>query len=173
MTHHSNQQRRGFTLIELLVVIAIIGTLASVVLASLNSARVKARDAKRLADTEEVVKALQLHWVNNGGTYPTSASDGACGGSGQCLGSVGSLVTDGYLPSLPSDDTQSGTQFNYRYVTCNGNRSYGLRIHPEGSSDWCAIKHQANFAGAGTGGAANCWMAANGVPEHGWCDDEI
>ena len=39
--------QKGFTLIELLVVISIIGLLASGVLASLNSARMKARDAKK------------------------------------------------------------------------------------------------------------------------------
>lgn len=52
--------KKGFTLIELLVVIAIIGLLSSVVFASLNSARVKARDARRLADVKEMTKVLSL-----------------------------------------------------------------------------------------------------------------
>lgn len=56
-----NKQPRGFTLIELLVVIAIIGILASIVLVSLNSARAKGRDAKRVAELTQMARVIALH----------------------------------------------------------------------------------------------------------------
>ena len=66
----------GFTLIELLVVIAIIGLLASVVLVSLNGARIKGRDVKRVADLKQIRTALELYLSDNG-QYPiTNCSAG-------------------------------------------------------------------------------------------------
>jgi prepilin-type N-terminal cleavage/methylation domain-containing protein len=83
--------KRGFTLIELLVVIAIIGILASVVLASLNSARRKSRDARRLADIKQIQVALELYFDDNSNTYPDDTVDlsgaSACGGA-PCISQV-------------------------------------------------------------------------------------
>ena len=62
--------KRGFTLIELLVVIAIIGVLASVVLVSLSGARDKGFNARRVAQVEEFLKALELYHSDHG-SYPT------------------------------------------------------------------------------------------------------
>jgi prepilin-type N-terminal cleavage/methylation domain-containing protein len=69
----NTMQKRGFTLIELLVVISIIGLLSSVVLASLNSARVKANDARRISDLQQLQTALGFYYDDNG-SYPVCMS---------------------------------------------------------------------------------------------------
>ena len=102
--------RKGFTLIELLVVIAIIGILASVVLASLNSARQKARDARRVADIREVQLALELYADANNGLYPAvAAADEAASTS------LAALETAGYIPKVPTAPGSS----TYRYMSLN------------------------------------------------------
>ncbi len=68
-------KKRGFTLIELLVVISIIGLLSSVVLASVNGTRIKARDARRASDIDEIYKALVLYY-DQYGCLPTTQNVG-------------------------------------------------------------------------------------------------
>lgn len=90
--------RRGFTLIELLVVIAIIGILSSVVLASLNSARQKGRDARRISDLKQIQLALELYY-DSSQFYPLTI--------GTTASSV--LVTGGYISSIPVDPVSSAS----------------------------------------------------------------
>ncbi|HEY4501953.1 MAG TPA: prepilin-type N-terminal cleavage/methylation domain-containing protein [Candidatus Paceibacterota bacterium] len=56
----SKKFTQGFTLIELLVVIAIIGILASIVLVSLNGARGKGRDAKRISELQQIARVVAI-----------------------------------------------------------------------------------------------------------------
>jgi type II secretion system protein G len=89
--------KRGFTLIELLVVIAIIGILSSVVLASLNSARQKGRDARRVSDIKQLQLALELFYDANQ-SYPTSTG-------------LTGLSTAGYIAAVPVDP--NGNAYTY------------------------------------------------------------
>lgn len=73
--------RKGFTLIELLVVIAVIGILAGVILASLNSARAKGKDAKIKSELKQVALALELYY-DTYGTYSVTGSGYLNGGQG-------------------------------------------------------------------------------------------
>jgi prepilin-type N-terminal cleavage/methylation domain-containing protein len=88
--------KRGFTLIELLVVIAIIGILSSIVLASLNSARQKGRDARRISDIKQLQLALELYYDANG-QYATTTTR---------------LVSGGYIAAIPVDP-QTNTAYSY------------------------------------------------------------
>lgn len=112
-----DNKKKGFTLIELLVVIAIIGILSSVVLASLNSARTKARDARRVADIKQIQLALEMYFDKNNG-YPVTVATMA--GS-----------TQGQIASEPKDPKDNAS---YAYAL-SGTTFYHLGAGLEGSTE--------------------------------------
>ncbi|HEV7449336.1 MAG TPA: type II secretion system protein [Candidatus Paceibacterota bacterium] len=93
---------KGFTLIELLVVIAIIGILASIVLVSLNGARAKGRDAKRVADLQQFARAVALSTKADSavafvgcvtsGTFARNCTDPNMGGAADPSGATGAVA---------------------------------------------------------------------------------
>ena len=107
-------QKKGFTLIELLVVISIISFLSSIVLASLNTARAKARDARRMEDMQEIQKALELFANDHNGSYPSTGSMNNVYADLGCLNFVTSVssvsikewvpgLVPNYIKELPQD----------------------------------------------------------------------
>ena len=87
-------------IVGLLIPIAI-GILSSVVLASLNIARMKSVDARRIIDIKQLQLALELNYVE-AGTYPIS--------------SFSDLVNNNYISSIPADPTTGAA---YSYISLN------------------------------------------------------
>ena len=146
----SSHAKRGFTLIELLVVIAIIGVLSSVVFASLNSARSKGRDTKRIQDMRQIQLALELFY-DTYGQYPVTAGAPLWDGHWQffstCLetGAGCGFAISNYVPVIskvaqdPLDNpaTLSDSDPTYYYAwpaACNTGSAYRLAIYLENSS---------------------------------------
>ena len=111
-------KKQGFTLIELLVVIAIIGILSTAVLTSLNSARDKARDARKIHDLKQIALALEQarHPVTgefyNGDIYYNSRNDtttiGDVFGDSTPTPGAGPMVAllEPYLNPVPIDSVE-------------------------------------------------------------------
>ncbi len=110
---------------ELLVVIAVIGLFAAVILASLNSARTKSRDSKRVVDLKSLRTALEMYY-DTCRQYPSTlalATNNGCP-SGTTFGS--------FISVLPIDPLSGSYKYtglgNASPLSCN---SYHLGANLE------------------------------------------
>ena len=113
--------KHGFTLIELLVVVSIIGILATLVVANLNSARSRARDAARKSDLRNISTALRLYY-NDKAIYPLTFSFGVPFTNGSTT----------YMAMVPKDPLPDQS---YQYTQTPGGDGFTLRACLENGSD--------------------------------------
>ena len=138
--HARLKKKQGFTLIELLVVISIIGLLASVVLVAVNKTRMKARNARRVADIRNIVNALELYY-NDNGYYPISPGGSwAWYGWATCWPPEASGpdwisgLSPKYIAKMPRDpeSTENCSDPQYLYASFDG-KNYKLLAHVGGN----------------------------------------
>jgi prepilin-type N-terminal cleavage/methylation domain-containing protein len=111
--------KKGFTLVEILIVIAIIGILASVILSSLNDARVSGIEAKIKGEMDSLRKSASIS------ESQTLTYDTVCGTNGH-------LQDAKIIDIIAAIDTfASGT------ATCNSSAgSFAVSV-PLGGLHWC------------------------------------
>lgn len=114
-------RRRAFTLVELLVVISIIGLLSTIAVVSLGSARVQARNAKRISDIKQLGTAFMLGYESNQ-SWPLST--GACV-SATCYGGYSVVV------AVPAVDSFFTTYITKPIDPANSTRGYGGYVYEQ------------------------------------------
>lgn len=123
----SSTAPKGFTLVEMLIVLSIISLLASVLLASLTTAKRSSRDAQRISELASIQTALELYYADNQ-RYPDGDGLGAGGwdtpGNGTFLSS---LVDGGYLAGHVRDPLVNDDSGNLRYYRF-GASSHGCEV---------------------------------------------
>lgn len=130
-------KKRGFTLIELLVVISIISVLTSIILISMNTARSKANDAKRVSDMQQIKNAVELYFDTNG-YYPLCGVSVSCSSVGFPYVHISTLnvVSAGFISKINNDPINIAGKYGYYYVRGYKKTSSSTYIYTNSTTDY-------------------------------------
>ena len=107
-------------------------------LASLNNARAKARDARRLADIKEIEKALQLYYDANG-SYPNVTYTGGASLAGWEVSFLSDFMEylQPYISRTPIDPINSGPPTSMFNARPDGTFFYNYYHYGSGTAYGC------------------------------------
>ncbi len=115
------RKNSGFTLIELLVVVSIIAILSTLIVVYFNTAKMSARDSRRLSDVKQIQLALKMYY-NDVGIYPTLIT----AGSSIANGGTNYLLRVPANPTPRSDNGCTDQEYQYKQLESGARYSLGF-----------------------------------------------